>query len=210
MREGTEADPSTPPGPSASSRCAAGTRRRWCSTWTRPWCTAASSQYPIRITSSQWRSTARRVARTRHPHPGKGGPWTLVSALHQRPSTHTRSVARLQILDVYVLKRPHLDEFMNRVCPKFEVIVFTASLAKYADPLLDLLDRPRQVRWRLFREACFPYEGETSAGPACLPSLPACPPCLPACLPACLPSLPACLPACLPPPNPRRVVQARM
>ena len=37
--------------------------------------------------------------------------------------------------------------------------MFTASLGKYADPLLDLLDRQGVVRWRLFREACYPYEG---------------------------------------------------
>ena len=37
--------------------------------------------------------------------------------------------------------------------------MFTASLGKYADPLLDLLDRGGVVRWRLFREACYPYEG---------------------------------------------------
>jgi len=41
---------------------------------------------------------------------------------------------------------------------RFEVVVFTASLAKYADPLIDLLDVGRVVRWRLFREACYPYE----------------------------------------------------
>jgi len=36
--------------------------------------------------------------------------------------------------------------------------VFTASLAKYADPLLDLMDATGCVRWRLFREACCPFE----------------------------------------------------
>lgn len=40
-----------------------------------------------------------------------------------------------------------------------QVVVFTASLGKYADPLLDLLDKANVVRWRLFREACYPYEG---------------------------------------------------
>jgi RNA polymerase II subunit A small phosphatase-like protein len=39
------------------------------------------------------------------------------------------------------------------------VVVFTASLAKYADPLLDLMDPSGLVRWRLFRESCCPYEG---------------------------------------------------
>ncbi|KAF5834849.1 NLI interacting factor-like phosphatase-domain-containing protein [Dunaliella salina] len=42
---------------------------------------------------------------------------------------------------------------------KTKVVVFTASLGKYADPLLDWLDRDNVVRWRLFREACLPWEG---------------------------------------------------
>lgn len=46
-----------------------------------------------------------------------------------------------------------------QVGPRFEVVVFTASLAKYADPLLDLMDKEGLVRWRLFRESCCPYEG---------------------------------------------------
>lgn len=46
-----------------------------------------------------------------------------------------------------------------QVGPRFEVVVFTASLAKYADPLLDLMDKAGLVRWRLFRESCCPYEG---------------------------------------------------
>lgn len=46
-----------------------------------------------------------------------------------------------------------------QVGPRFEVVVFTASLAKYADPLLDLMDKGGLVRWRLFRESCCPYEG---------------------------------------------------
>ncbi|KAF8057716.1 CTDSP1 [Scenedesmus sp. PABB004] len=64
-----------------------------------------------------------------------------------------------RLVDVYVLKRPWLDHFMATVGPRFEVVVFTASLAKYADPLLDLMDKGGLVRWRLFRESCVPYEG---------------------------------------------------
>lgn len=52
----------------------------------------------------------------------------------------------VQVVDVYVLKRPHMDAFMEAVGAAFEVVVFTASLAKYADPLLDLLDRGHVVQ----------------------------------------------------------------
>lgn len=62
-------------------------------------------------------------------------------------------------VDVYVIKRPYVDEFLKAVGPRFEVVVFTASLGKYADPLLDLLDIHKVIKWRLFREACYPFEG---------------------------------------------------
>lgn len=34
---------------------------------------------------------------------------------------------------VYVLKRPGVDEFMERLGPQFEIVLFTASLAKVRD-----------------------------------------------------------------------------
>ena len=60
---------------------------------------------------------------------------------------------------VYVLKRPHVDEFLKRCGKMFEVVVFTASLSKYADPVLDLLDKYDSVHYRLFREACTMHKG---------------------------------------------------
>jgi RNA polymerase II subunit A small phosphatase-like protein len=60
---------------------------------------------------------------------------------------------------VYVRKRPGVDHFLREVGKKFEIVVFTASLAKYADPLLDVLDKDRTVQYRLFREACVQHYG---------------------------------------------------
>jgi len=64
-----------------------------------------------------------------------------------------------QVHKVYVAKRPWVDKFMKEMGPYFEVVVFTASLSKYADPVLDLLDIHKVVRSRLFREACSNYKG---------------------------------------------------
>eukprot|EP01133_Synstelium_polycarpum_P006910 gene6910-8034_t len=64
-----------------------------------------------------------------------------------------------QVHQVYVVKRPGVDEFMKAVGQHFEIVVFTASLAKYADPVLDLLDIHRVVHYRLFREACHNHKG---------------------------------------------------
>ncbi|EQC25747.1 protein phosphatase [Saprolegnia diclina VS20] len=60
---------------------------------------------------------------------------------------------------VYVLKRPGVDEFMRVLAEHYEIVVYTASLSKYADPLLDQLDIHNVIRFRLFREHCVHYEG---------------------------------------------------
>jgi len=60
---------------------------------------------------------------------------------------------------VYVLKRPGVDEFMQRVAKDYEIVIFTASLALYADPLLDQLDIHNVVRHRLYRESCSFFQG---------------------------------------------------
>lgn len=60
---------------------------------------------------------------------------------------------------VYVTKRPHVDEFLRYVGARFECVLFTASLAKYADPVADLLDESRVFHARLFRESCTFYNG---------------------------------------------------
>jgi len=60
---------------------------------------------------------------------------------------------------VYVQKRPGVDQFLEQVGAKFEVVVFTASLDKYANPVLDILDPKGHVKVRLFREACVQHYG---------------------------------------------------
>ncbi|KAM9323270.1 CTD small phosphatase-like protein isoform 1-T1 [Pholidichthys leucotaenia] len=60
---------------------------------------------------------------------------------------------------VYVLKRPHVDEFLQKMGELFECVLFTASLAKYADPVADLLDQWGVFRARLFRESCVFHRG---------------------------------------------------
>jgi len=63
------------------------------------------------------------------------------------------------IHQVYVLKRPFVDEFLEKVGQMYECVLFTASLAKYADPVADLLDKWGVFRARLFRESCVFYRG---------------------------------------------------
>ncbi|KAK5616734.1 E3 SUMO-protein ligase SIZ2 [Crenichthys baileyi] len=73
---------------------------------------------------------------------------------------------------VYVLKRPHVDEFLQKMGELFECVLFTASLAKLYNgfkyfwpgvdsigPGADLLDQWGVFRARLFRESCVFHRG---------------------------------------------------
>jgi len=55
---------------------------------------------------------------------------------------------------VYVRKRPGCDEFLLKTAELYEVVIYTASMSKYASPLLDKLDTHGVCHWRLYREAC--------------------------------------------------------
>ncbi|KAJ9108900.1 hypothetical protein QFC21_000221 [Naganishia friedmannii] len=64
-----------------------------------------------------------------------------------------------QTHNVYVIKRPGVDMFLKAMGEIYEVVVFTASLSKYADPVLDMLDIHKVVKHRLFRESCYNHKG---------------------------------------------------
>lgn len=65
-----------------------------------------------------------------------------------------------QIIPVYVKIRPFARDFLRRVSALFEVAVFTASLAPYADQVVDHLDPNRSfVHHRLYRQHCSNVEG---------------------------------------------------
>ena len=56
--------------------------------------------------------------------------------------------------------RPGTDEFLKEMSKYYELVIFTASLSKYANPLMDILDPNRLCTARLFREHCKFIEGE--------------------------------------------------
>jgi len=87
---------------------------------------------------------------------------TLVhSSLAEEPGAHMVIPVHIDngIKDVYVIKRPGVDDFLKRMGEQYEIIIYTASLSKYADPLLDQLDVHKVISKRLFRENCVYHQG---------------------------------------------------
>ncbi|XP_020232353.1 probable C-terminal domain small phosphatase [Cajanus cajan] len=63
-------------------------------------------------------------------------------------------------MDFYVLKRPGVDEFLESLAAKYEVVVFTAALKEYASMVLDRLDWKRFISHRLYRDSCRNVDGK--------------------------------------------------
>ncbi|KAF9520360.1 hypothetical protein BS47DRAFT_1287224 [Hydnum rufescens UP504] len=54
-----------------------------------------------------------------------------------------------------VYKRPFVDYFLRKVSSWYTVVIFTASMQEYADPVIDWLDAGRGIlSRRFFRESC--------------------------------------------------------
>jgi len=58
------------------------------------------------------------------------------------------------LYNIYVLVRPGVEYFIKTVAKYYEIVIFTASLSNYASPLLDILDKNNDIKFRLFRENC--------------------------------------------------------
>lgn len=62
-------------------------------------------------------------------------------------------------VEFYVLKRPFMDEFLEFLSEKFEVVVFTAGLKEYASLVLERIDRKGLISHRLYRDSCKEVDG---------------------------------------------------
>ncbi|KAI0065883.1 hypothetical protein BV25DRAFT_1821584 [Artomyces pyxidatus] len=90
---------------------------------------------------------------TSRPLPARAG---LLGFGGQRGAQHTVEVVMGGRSTVYhVYKRPFVDFFLRKVSAWYTLVIFTASMQEYADPVIDWLDAGRGIlERRLFRESC--------------------------------------------------------
>ncbi|KAJ8274035.1 hypothetical protein COCON_G00086600 [Conger conger] len=61
---------------------------------------------------------------------------------------------------VYVVLRPHLRTFLQRMSKMFEMFVYTSAKREYAEKIVDLLDPQKNLfRHRLYQEDCLCIQG---------------------------------------------------
>ena len=63
------------------------------------------------------------------------------------------------IFSSYIIKRPGLDDFLNYVKEKFEVVIFTASMKEYADAAIDAIAPWIPSSHRFYRNHCKHLKG---------------------------------------------------
>ena len=64
-----------------------------------------------------------------------------------------------KICNIFVLKRPGAQYFCEEMAKYYEVVIYTASLSKYADPLMRKMDPKGHCVEYLFREHCSFHNG---------------------------------------------------
>lgn len=64
-----------------------------------------------------------------------------------------------EIMPIFVVKRPGVTEFLERLGENYKVAVFTAGLEDYASQVLDELDKNHVISQRLYRDSCTEVNG---------------------------------------------------
>lgn len=55
---------------------------------------------------------------------------------------------------MYIEERPHLREFLVAVSKIFDIYIYTAGNKKYANQVLDAIDKEKVIGRRFYRDSC--------------------------------------------------------
>jgi len=85
---------------------------------------------------------------------------TMISAdLELEWHTHDEIIYTKDCIAIPINIRPFLFEFLEEAIKYFDIVVYTASLSDYADPILDFIERDKSYfKHRLYRQHCIYYE----------------------------------------------------
>ena len=84
---------------------------------------------------------------------------TLIHSYFDRPPPRLPDISFDIFIDkkkihVDTIIRPGVNQFLENLEKFYEIIIFTASLSQYANPVLDFIDKKGSCKFRLYREHC--------------------------------------------------------
>ena len=77
-----------------------------------------------------------------------------------KPDIYFKIFFNYKYHDIYVYKRPFLNKFLKEMNKIFKIFIFTASIKKYAKPLLNFLDDHNCFIKKFYRESCILSNGK--------------------------------------------------
>ena len=77
-----------------------------------------------------------------------------------KPDIYFKIFFNYKYHEIFVYKRPYLNKFLKEMNKLFNIYIFTASIKKYAKPLLNLLDSHNYFIKKFYRESCIFSEGK--------------------------------------------------
>ncbi|PVV02764.1 hypothetical protein BB560_002779 [Smittium megazygosporum] len=84
--------------------------------------------------------------------------------IHSSPLSSYKAHLRIEVIIekmaclYYIYKRPYVDYFLRKVSEWYKIVVYTASIPEYANPVLNFLDPFNSLfHKRLFRDSCIPH-----------------------------------------------------
>lgn len=79
----------------------------------------------------------------------------VTQAIPGQPAPPSQIIGPHHPILYYVHKRPHCDDFLKKVCKWYKVVIFTASVQEYADPVIDWLEQEKKYfAGRYYRQHC--------------------------------------------------------
>ncbi|KAK9466920.1 NIF domain protein, partial [Lipomyces arxii] len=85
---------------------------------------------------------------------------TLIHSMSKGSKTSSGHMIEVKIdkqhaILYYVHKRPYCDDFLKKISQWYSLVVFTASVQEYADPVIDWLEQDRKLfKARYYRQHC--------------------------------------------------------
>ena len=84
---------------------------------------------------------------------------TLIHSYFDTPPPRPPNISFEILIDKKKIKvnsilRPGVQEFLDNLEKYFEIVIFTASLSQYANPVIDFIDKKGICKYRLYREHC--------------------------------------------------------
>ena len=77
-----------------------------------------------------------------------------------KPDIYFKIFFNYKYQEIYAYTRPFLNQFLKEMHNLFNIYVFTASIKKYAKPLLSLLDMNNYIIKKFYRESCTLSDGK--------------------------------------------------